>query len=171
MNDATTPTTTPSPPSAPGFDRPAPDPSGLASRGSRAAGAIIDGLIGAVAVVPLLRGSGVVEQMGVAGVGVSENATVAVLGLLVFTVLHGYLLATSGQTIGKRIVGTRIVSATDGSLLPLPTLLLLRYVPISAAAVIPFIGNFAGLVDIAFIAREDRRCLHDLIAGTKVVRA
>ena len=28
-----------------------------------------------------------------------------------------------------------------------------------------------GLIDILFIMRQDRRCIHDLIAGTSVVRA
>jgi uncharacterized RDD family membrane protein YckC len=33
------------------------------------------------------------------------------------------------------------------------------------------IGWIFALVDALFIFREDRRCLHDFIAGTRVVRA
>jgi uncharacterized RDD family membrane protein YckC len=36
---------------------------------------------------------------------------------------------------------------------------------------IPVVGAAYSLVDICFIFRDDRRCLHDLLAGTKVVKA
>ena len=32
-------------------------------------------------------------------------------------------------------------------------------------------GAFFGIANPLFIFRDDRRCLHDLIAGTKVVKA
>jgi uncharacterized RDD family membrane protein YckC len=48
-------------------------------------------------------------------------------------------------------------------------LLGLRYVLVMLVAVIPFIGGLLGVIDFLFIFREDRRCVHDLIAGTKVV--
>jgi uncharacterized RDD family membrane protein YckC len=32
-------------------------------------------------------------------------------------------------------------------------------------------GNALGTLDALFVFRRDKRCLHDLIAGTKVVRA
>jgi len=47
----------------------------------------------------------------------------------------------------------------------------LRYVPVWLASSIPFIGGFLALIDILFIFREDRRCVHDMIAGTVVVEA
>jgi hypothetical protein len=34
---------------------------------------------------------------------------------------------------------------------------------------IPFIGNFVNLADALFIFGEEHRCLHDHIAGTKVI--
>jgi uncharacterized RDD family membrane protein YckC len=37
--------------------------------------------------------------------------------------------------------------------------------------VIPYVYVVVGLIDIALIFRRDRRCLHDLIARTKVVAA
>jgi uncharacterized RDD family membrane protein YckC len=36
---------------------------------------------------------------------------------------------------------------------------------------LPTVGPFAGLIDVLFIFLKDRRCLHDHIAGTVVVRA
>ena len=38
-------------------------------------------------------------------------------------------------------------------------------------AAIPGIGNLYALIDVLCIFREDRRCLHDLIADTNVVEA
>ena len=35
---------------------------------------------------------------------------------------------------------------------------------------VPYLGMIFHLVDSLFIFREDRRCLHDRIAGTRVVR-
>ena len=34
---------------------------------------------------------------------------------------------------------------------------------------IPVLGPLFSLVNVCFIFREDRRCIHDLIAGTQVV--
>ena len=36
---------------------------------------------------------------------------------------------------------------------------------------IPLVGTVFSLVNICFIFREDRRCIHDLMAGTHVVEA
>jgi uncharacterized RDD family membrane protein YckC len=72
------------------------------------------------------------------------------------------LHALGGQTIGKMLVGARVV-VSDGA--P-PTLgaALLRFFAYFASAA-PFTAGFlmAGL-------RHDRRALHDLIAGTRVER-
>ena len=37
------------------------------------------------------------------------------------------------------------------------------------ASMVPMLGGFASLVDALCIFREDRRCIHDLIAGTRVI--
>jgi len=36
---------------------------------------------------------------------------------------------------------------------------------------IPVVGSFFVLIDTLLVFRADRRCVHDLIAGTKVVKA
>jgi hypothetical protein len=36
---------------------------------------------------------------------------------------------------------------------------------------IPFLGNFIALVDALAIFTSERRCLHDLVANTKVIEA
>jgi uncharacterized RDD family membrane protein YckC len=87
-----------------------------------------------------------------------------------------YFLTTRGQTLGKRIVGIRIVLADTlenggfvvnvlkrGFLSGLPYLVLMFIHPVLAAIYI--------WADVLMIFRADRRCLHDLIAGTCVVEA
>lgn len=92
------------------------------------------------------------------------------IGFITFVVLHGYLLASRGQTIGKVALGIRIVR-TDGSRASLGRLLGLRYGIGSAAMAIPVVGNVYAIVDALLIFRQSRRCLHDNIADTIVVKA
>ncbi len=47
--------------------------------------------------------------------------------------------------------------------------LLLRAIVNGMIGMVPYVGGIYGLIDSLFIFREDRRCVHDLIAGTKVV--
>jgi uncharacterized RDD family membrane protein YckC len=74
------------------------------------------------------------------------------------TVLH----ALGGQTIGKLIVGIRVVGA-DGEVPPLGTAFL-RHLGYFAS------GAFLGLGFVMAALRADKRALHDLIAGTRVER-
>ena len=85
--------------------------------------------------------------------------------------INGYLLATAGQTIGKRLVGTRIVNVSDERIPRFLPLLGARYGITWLVGLIPGVGTVYGLVDALFVFRDDRRCVHDLFAGTKVVNA
>ena len=93
-----------------------------------------------------------------------------VVGLVLFVVLHGYLLATRGQTIGKMLLKVRIVRS-DGSRASLLRIVGLRFVPTTVISLIPIIGGVYALVDCLLIFRDSRRCLHDNIADTIVVKA
>jgi uncharacterized RDD family membrane protein YckC len=48
---------------------------------------------------------------------------------------------------------------------------LLRAILGGIIGAIPYLGGIYGLVDALFIFRDDRRCVHDHIAGTRVVKA
>ena len=81
---------------------------------------------------------------------------------------QAYLRATRGQTIGKRAVEIRIVSYGDGSNPGFWRAVWWR-------DLVPWIiDNLAarifGIVDAAFIFGRERRCVHDYIAGTIVVK-
>jgi uncharacterized RDD family membrane protein YckC len=142
----------------------------LASRGLRFTAAIIDGVIAAFVMVPLMFFSGYWDSV-LAGDPPSYVASfgIAAAAMVVFVVIHGYWLAKHGQTIGKRVVGIRIVNVSDELVPAFTTLVGARYGVVWLASLIPGVGVLISLIDDLFIFRSDRRCLHDLIAGTKVV--
>lgn len=126
-------------------------PPSMASRGSRLLAAIVDSLIfAAIYVVGLMVSS----------------FEIILLGIVLFGILQIYLLTSDGQTVGKKVMNIKIVMVngnTNGGFVPN---VLMRSILNSLIAMIPFYS----LVDILFIFREDQRCIHDLIAGTKVVK-
>ncbi len=142
----------------------------LAGRGTRLIAAILDGILLGLIIWPYAMSSDYWARATQGQVGTSDLLQLSLVSLIGFLVLHGYLLHKHGQTIGKRLLGIRIVSATDGQLVSLGKIFGLRYVPIQLVSIVPIVGNILPLVDVLFIFREDRRCLHDLIAGTKVVK-
>jgi uncharacterized RDD family membrane protein YckC len=82
---------------------------------------------------------------------------------LVFAALYtAGLHALGGQTIGKLLVGVRVVGA-DGEPPPLGTALLRWTAYFASLGTLGLGYAMAGL-------RQDRRALHDLIAGTRVER-
>jgi uncharacterized RDD family membrane protein YckC len=145
-------------------------PDALATRWQRLGGAIIDDIVALLFWGPFMYFTGYWKLAEEGSLTTTDSLLIAVLGLVVFLLFHGYLLAYRGQTIGKYLLRTRIVSHADNRILPFGRLVSLRYVPITVANQIPFIGQFLALVDALWIFRADKRCVHDLIAGTKVVR-
>ena len=123
----------------------------MASRGSRLMAAIVDSLI----------------FLAIYVVGLMVNSfEILLLGIVLFCILQIYLLTSDGQTVGKKAMNIKIVMVdgnTNGGFVPN---VLMRSVVNSLIAMIPFYS----LVDVLFIFREDQRCIHDLIAGTKVVK-
>lgn len=140
-----------------------------ASRWLRLFAAIIDGILATIVAAPLMIYYGIFD-MAMAGEepGFQYTLMFALMGIVAFMLFHGYLLKTNGQTIGKLALGIKIVTM-EGKLPPFGKLITYRYLPLWAIQLVPMI-NMLSLVDVLFIFRDDRRCVHDLIAGTKVVR-
>lgn len=144
----------------------------LAGRGTRLGAAIIDSLIGLIFTIPFIIFAGPTlgysfgqqTQPGLTYIIVSS-----IYGFFIFTLIHGYFLQRNGQTIGKKLLGIKIVMKTDTPA-SLGRILGLRYLPISLVPIIPVIGMFIPLLDILFIFRKDRRCLHDFVASTRVIK-
>jgi uncharacterized RDD family membrane protein YckC len=137
----------------------------LADRDSRFLALILDILAYAI------PGCLAALMAAVGGMGTLLPMVIGAVGVLGVAGYQLYLCASTGQSIGKRRMGIRVV-LEDGEPASLFHILLLRNL-------IPgLMGYLLGLlvpgilllVDALFILRADRRCLHDLIAGTKVVK-
>jgi uncharacterized RDD family membrane protein YckC len=162
------------PPLAAALDLAAP----LASRTSRLGAALLDMAIGVLFVTPgwLLLGSSLVLRL-VRGEWPDDidlgrvGGGLALLGfaLLVLFVIQTWMVVALGQTIGKRIAGIRIVRFRDDARPGFLHGVLLRSWLPGLISVIPFIGSVFPLVDVCFIFGVQRRCLHDLMADTKVI--
>jgi uncharacterized RDD family membrane protein YckC len=132
---------------------------------------MLDGLIALIWTLPLLFFLGGWDY-AIHGQPVpwQTSAVVAVLGFILFMLVNGYFLRSNGQTLGKKLVGIRIVSL-DNTVPGLGRIIFLRYAPISAVALVPNVGTLSTLANALFIFGGSRRCVHDLVAGTKVVRS
>lgn len=102
------------------------------------------------------------EAIGIAIFGISS---ILYLALAIYQLV---ILSRDGQSIGKRMMKIRIVRNEDNSNPGFVHTVVLR------GFVNGLIGKFVpfySLVDRLFIFGEEHRCLHDLIASTKVVEA
>lgn len=78
------------------------------------------------------------------------------------------MLARSGQSIGKRVVGIRIVDDRSGKVPDFfRTVVVRSWLPGFLSAWLPIFF----IIDIIFIFGRDARCLHDMMASTLVVLA
>ena len=121
----------------------------------------------------VILATGVVEHAeDYANIG--QSAIYAVLcGIPAYLILNGWLLWIRGQTAGKAAMSLMIVDHQTGNCASFWKLLFVRaLIPVVVIAV----GSIFSLlwllvlVDFCFIFRKDQRCLHDWIAGTRVVK-
>lgn len=149
-----------------------------AGRGERLGAALLDGLIfGLMVYTPfLVAGSSAIftailtRQPLVWVAGMVIGAAVAGAMFLVWAVLTIIFVNRNGQTIAKKIIGIKVVR-TDGSKAGFARIFWLRNVVNTMITMIPILGGLYAIVDLLFIFGEARRCVHDMIADTIVVRA
>ncbi|MGD8628557.1 MAG: RDD family protein [bacterium] len=113
-----------------------------------------------------------------------ETPWAALLTVIVIAVgaLQAYLLVTRGQTVGKRILGTRIVTMDFRHpswwrlVLVRPLILLLsgmrpriQWTDSPWGGMLGLIISIVSLVNALFVFNSDRRALHDHLAGTQVI--
>jgi uncharacterized RDD family membrane protein YckC len=141
----------------------------LATRLSRFAAQFIDGIIfGGIAIAGgLALGFSILKpdpQNALA-----NQFTFFAFWVLSYLLVNGYFLYRDGQTLGKKAMSIRIVRA-DGSKAGFARILWMRLAPFWLLGQIPLFGPLLSLADPLFIFRESRKCLHDNIADTVVVR-
>lgn len=146
-----------------------PTESVLANRSSRFWAAIIDGLTVIPVTLPLMYFTGGFDEI-TGGIAPSFVYTLimALIGTAAFLVIHGKILIRDGQTWGKKALNIKIVTMDDQH--PDVITLVKRFGFYWLLPQIPVIGQVVSTVNILFIFTTSRRCLHDRIAATKVVK-
>lgn len=157
----------------PGARNPANAP--LASFGLRLFARVIDYFLAVVAafvffvgmmiVVTLLSGN---SELSDAGAGVWAMLFIFGWGTLIF--FYDWLyLAAWGRTLGKMLVGIKVVASADGGKLT-QSQALGRSAMFGLPQTLPIVGNLFALGESLAMLHESRQALHDRGAETKVVR-
>ena len=98
-----------------------------------------------------------------------EGFQILLIVLSFFSVIfiQARLLVRDGQTIGKKIIGIKIINAFNLGKVKLINIIFIRWIFFEILSVLPF-GTIIVLADVVFIFRKDRRCLHNMLSGTVV---
>jgi uncharacterized RDD family membrane protein YckC len=153
-----------------------------ATPGSRLGASLLDGLILTLPFVPAYFIA--FSRMGLGGVGRSPGrgafaaammqaglwSGLGMLFAIVSLTITAVLVHRNGQTIGKKLVGIKVVRK-DGSRATLTRIFFLRYLCNTLLTLVPIAGGLYALVDMLFIFGAPTRCCHDYLADTIVVRA
>jgi uncharacterized RDD family membrane protein YckC len=143
---------------------------GDAERLTRLVAAMIDGVLVGAVWFPVSYALGWFDLALQGRVTYGTIVLSALGGFLVFVLQQAWPLHRTGQTWGKRLNDIRIVDRSGGKP-SLMRLLLIRYSLVHCAKVVPIAGHLFSLADPLAIFGAERRCLHDRIAGTRVINA
>lgn len=92
------------------------------------------------------------------------------LGWLFVGAFQWYFIVRDGQTLGKKVAGTRIITMS-GDLPGFGAGVGLRLWVPTVISMVPCVGPLFGLIDLIMVFPDPHRMLHDMIAGTIVVNA
>ena len=141
----------------------------LASRWKRLFGSIIDSIIVGLVTLPLMYFTGAFQ-----GIMQGKQPTllyslgVGFAGIIFFLLINFKFLKDSGQTLGKKALGTKIVN-DQGETVTLGAILLKRYGFYFFIGLVPVIGGILNLVNAVTIFGSKKKCIHDMVGGTQVV--
>ena len=155
----------------------------LADRGTRLVASIVDGLLMLCITLPIQLATGYLQMVAAQKAPpVMLELFVNLSGIAAMPVVHGWMLTSRGQSIGKRMLGIQIVDYRDNGLLPFARVILSRslwlaplglvstFLPTEAKAIVGFVVGLLSIVDSLLIFGETRRCFHDTLAGSIVVK-
>ncbi len=142
----------------------------LASRWSRLWASIIDTMIFGICMALIIYFTNGIELVN--GEMITKESTpywviIELLNLLLFMGINYKFLINNGQTIGKIILKIKIVDLNNE--LPTKSSLLKRYSFYFLPPYIPVIGGIISTLNILFIFGKEKRCIHDIIAKTRVI--
>jgi len=149
----------------------------LASRWARLGAVIIDTVLLSIVLLPILYFAGLINFTPVdpnvspwnQPVDHLQNFINALVGLMCYLAINAYFIFTSQQTVGKYVLDIQVV-ADSGEPTTGNHYVFVRYVPMYFISLIPIIGGIIGLINVLFIFRSSRKCLHDDIAKTIVIK-
>jgi uncharacterized RDD family membrane protein YckC len=123
---------------------------------------------------PMQRfGAAVIDNGTLLGVGgalaLGGYESLSITFFLFFSALQIGLLIQRAQTIGKALLGIKIVDEATRDHPGFVKLVLVRGLLFNAAYRIPLFGGALFLVDSSLVFSEQHRTLHDRVAGTLVV--
>lgn len=125
--------------------------------------AIIRSLLAAIVVVVFVPDFPISVEDGIAVIPYQVQVLFTVLGAAIFFLVNGKLLAKHGQTIGKRMLNIKITHMM-GSPVAMNVMVTRRYLLLLFADLVPMLS----LINALPIFYK-RRCLHDYLAGTRVI--
>jgi uncharacterized RDD family membrane protein YckC len=145
----------------------------LASIGQRFVALFIDGLIlgiplGLLIVVLVFAGiagasagEGKAPEELIGGLMVAFQFGITFLMMGIWILYEGTMLSRGGQTIGKKIMKLKVVTPEGNELT--------RGQAYGRAAIRQLISLFCAIIDYAPAFGQDRTCIHDMAAKTRVV--
>jgi uncharacterized RDD family membrane protein YckC len=150
----------------------------IAGRGTRLGAYVVDVLVSLLFATPAMIAGGASLLTGLAGASPEDMLALftgtfgllLVAGMLAYAVITIILVHKNGQTIGKKLLGIKVVRK-EGARASLGRIFWLRNVVNALPSLIPVVGGFYFFVDSLFIFSESNQCVHDKIADTIVVKA
>lgn len=141
-----------------------------ASRWARLGAAIMDTVILAAFIIPVMYMTGMfatITNPDAPEPSMLAQGLLSLGSIVFFALVNLYFLVKSGQTLGKKLVGIKIVTLEDEAIKM--SHILKRYGFYWGIGYIPHAGDLLGIINVLMIFGKQKRCGHDLVAGTRVI--
>lgn len=142
----------------------------LASRWRRLGAAILDFVVVGILAATLMDVIGLDDRLNEAVMSsLVYNLVLGALFSVLFLLINFKLLKDKGQTIGKKVLGIKIVNLAGGQATWRKNLSK-RYATFLIPGQISVIGSIFELVNFLFVFGKKKRCIHDYAGSTQVVK-